>query len=463
MAEEKKVYVEEEQAGSFTLKNYFKGIKRFKWWVIGSTVVCAVLGFIGLKFIINPSTNKLVATYKYELAGTTEDQETYRLVDGSIFNYYDIVSKENLQKVKDSNPSKFKAIDVEKVYSKNAITVEKVVKSFVNNSEDYVDVSFKATASVGAFPSVEIGSAFLYEVINSAKTISTEAINNYAMNCYILDNRANETFEKQINALTKQYNQINNTYGSLQSLFGTSANTGVDNKRLYEMQDLFRNRYDEGTVNSVKLTEGAWKANQFVNYKEGKETEKIAELHTLARSYIKALHTYESDYDAYSVALQELAKAQNINMTDSEYIARCLELEGKVTSNKQQIDKIKDQLDFYGYEEVGNEWKFEPTKPSAIKKLTDKDPSWVADNKAFAGRLESLAVSLLADRDTATTVYKNTYSLYSNKVTLSDSGYVSLEKHISSVLGAPIGAVVGFLISSIVTTFVYAYKVKKED
>ena len=463
MAEEKIVQSEEVSTGSFTLKNYFRGIKRFKWWVIGSTAICAVLGFIGIKYIVNPMTNKLTVSYKYELAGESEDGETYRLVDGSVFNYYDVVSKENLQKVKDSDPEKFKAIDVDKVYNDNGIVVAKVVTSFVDNSEDYVDVSFKATASVSAFPSVSLGRDFLYAVINSPKQISTEAINNYSMNCYISDNRANETFEKQINALLKQYSKIYDVYSTLQYQFGASANTGVENKHVFEIFDLFRDKYDAGTVTTVELAEGSWKANKYVNYEEGKEAEKIVELHGLANSYIHALHVYESDYEIYSESLKELVKAQNINMSDSEFNERCLYLEQKATSSKQQADKIKAQLDLYGYELSGDEWVFNPSKSSAIKNLTDKDPTWVANNKAFAASLESLATSLLEDRETATTVYRNTYSLYSNKVTLSDSGYVALEKHISSVLGAPIGAIAGFLISSIVTTFVYAYKVKKED
>ena len=463
MAEEKKVYVEEEQAGSFTLKNYFRGIKRFKWWVIGSTVACAVLGFVGFKFVLNPSMAKLTASFKFDLAGKTEDDENYRLIDGSVFNYYDIVSKENLQKAKDADKEKFSKIDVDDLYSNGAISVEKVVTQYVTNSEDNIGVKFTVKASLGSFPNVEVGSDYLYTLINLPKDISSAAISNYSMNCYILDTRAEEAFDKQITALSKQYNKVSSVYYELQNKFGGNANSGVNSKSLVELLDDFSNRYDMGAITSIKLAESSLTANKFVNYVEGKEAEKISELHALCKSYIDALRTYESDEKIYSKSLEDLSQAQNINMSNTEYSARCLELEQKVTSCKQQIEKLKIQLDLYGYEKSGDEWVFNASKDSAIKNLTDKDPTWVASNNAFKTTLEGLATSLLEDRETATKAYKNAYSVYSNKVTILDSGYVSLEKHISSILSAPVGALLGFLVSSIVTTFVYAYKVKKED
>ena len=119
MAEEKKQknkaeIIEEEQAeepARWTFQKYIKSIAHFKWWIIGFTLFGALTGYLGFRFILNPTRKKLTATYTYDLAGTYTDTDTIRFIDGTLFNPYDLTNKDILQKVKDSD-DKYKSIDI---------------------------------------------------------------------------------------------------------------------------------------------------------------------------------------------------------------------------------------------------------------------------------------------------------------------------------------------------------------
>ena len=221
MPVENKNFVEESQQSSFNFKNYCRGIKSYKWWVIGSTVVCAVLGFVGFKFVINPIRSNYAIQYNYQLAGKTDDGVTFTLIDGTTFDQYDIASKANLQAVKDSN-SKFKNVDVDKIFTEGLINVKKIVET---NKDDpnQTEVSFKATAKPRAFKNGSVGREFLFALINYPVEISTKAIEKYNINDFINANWSNLSWVDGIKELDKQYNKINEVYTELQANFGESV------------------------------------------------------------------------------------------------------------------------------------------------------------------------------------------------------------------------------------------------
>ena len=115
-------YVEDPHRWTFL--KYVKGIAKFKWWVIGFSLAGVLGGYLGFKFVLNPITKKLSASYTYNLAGEFTDKDTMVFIDGTLFNPYELASRENLQKVKDSD-AKFASINLEKIISDNAIIISK--------------------------------------------------------------------------------------------------------------------------------------------------------------------------------------------------------------------------------------------------------------------------------------------------------------------------------------------------
>ena len=464
MAEEKVIYEEVDKPSEWTLRNYFRSIKVFKWWVIGATVLGALLGFVSLKFIINPSRKVLTATYTYDLAAKPGTGDTFYFIDGSMFNYFDILSKENLGNVKMSDEEKFKGIDVDKIHSNGVLAVEKVITTTKSSEETINDVSFKITARANAFPNETVGKEFVFAVVNSPKQISTQAINNFKVNSYIGEEFGGSSFEKQIAALKNQYSAIDNTYLELRYTFGSSVSVDESDKKISESYNQFVTKYSDGSINSVDLLEGKMLSNFFVKYEVGKETEKINELHSLCKSYAESIASYEKEYAVLNQSMSDLKSSTTVAVSDTTYTSKLLSLTDSISKCKSSIDKLEKQLNSYGYYKDGSgKYVYESSKESVISHLTAKEESWVQSNKGFATEVTKMAESLEDSRKEVTDVYKNLYSKYQNKVTLTGSGYVNLSGSISNLIGIAGGAVLFFLVSSFVVTAIYVYKDKKEE
>ena len=478
MAEKVIIKEETDSSSSFNFKNYLAGIKKFKWWVLGFTVGCAVVGFIGFKFILNPMRSVFTGTYKYELAGKMEENGSYRLIDGTTFDYQDVVSKEVLEEVKASR-EEYKSIDVEKIHKNNAITVERILESSKNSKtqeETTVDISYKITAKTNVFPKGDVGKQFVDDLVNYPKQMSTKAIENCGITSYIDDSTKNESFEKQLYALRNQYNAIVASYKELSADFSGMTSTGQPGESVSSAYSSFLSKYSDGAIDAVKVLEGRMYADFYVNYEVGHEDEKILEIREICRSYIDNIKTYEAEYKLQQQLLEDYLAARPFSTTtqNEEVLGEIAELKEKVLELNEACTRIRKQLNSYGYFEASEGvWEDrsvpwgdppQPAVPCVLKNLADKDPTWVSKNNAFRTEIKSLLDSLKEDRESATKVYKNVYSLHRNKVSMIESGYIATDKYIPDVIGLVGLAVVGFVITTLVTTGVYiSKKDKKED
>ena len=238
MAEEKVIYIENEKQSDWNFGTYFRSIKRFKWWVIGATVISAVLGFLAFKFIVNPSSKTLVATFSYDLAATPEGENSFRFIDGTLFNYYDIVSKENLIAVKDGQKDLFHSIDANVLYAGNEIKIEKVSVKDGNSAQE--SVAFKIRAKSKSFTSDKVGKEYLYALINHPKSISSQAINNYSIPSLTDELNSVLPYEKQLSILEEQYQTIENAYSSLETVFGQAAIVNGEGESLNVASNKFK-------------------------------------------------------------------------------------------------------------------------------------------------------------------------------------------------------------------------------
>ena len=471
MAEKVIIKEEIDSSSSFNFKNYLAGIKKFKWWVLGFTVGCAVVGFIGFKFILNPMRSVFTGTYKYELAGKMEENGSYRLIDGTTFDYQDVVSKEVLEEVKASR-EEYKNIDVEKIHKSNAITVERILESSKNSKtqeETTVDISYKITAKTNVFPKGDVGKQFVDDLVNYPKQMSTKAIENCAVTSYIDDSLGNESFEKQISEITNQYNAILNTYKELTTDFSPMTSTGKVGENISTAYSKFLTRFSNGAIDTVKVLEGRMYSDYYVNYdRTGKTSEEINAKVTEIQRLIESLHDSDlsitKEIKIYEDSLNALLSA-NITLenekTSEAYLAQVNELNAKVVELKQSQEKLKKQLALYGY---GAADDTVPCVLNYVKGTATGYAEWTVRNASFADEIKAISDSLEEERDNATKVYKSVYSLHRNKVSMIESGYISTDKYIPDVIGLVGLAVVGFVITTLVTTGVYiSKKDKKED
>ena len=470
MAEENKevLVVEEEQPRQWTFLNYLSGIKKYKWWVVGFSVAGALIGFLGFKFILNPSKKTLTASYTYELAGKYVDTDTIRLVDGSTFNPYDLTSAEYLQNIKDAgikaNKAGYNKIDVEKISKNNSITIIKNVTYYNDNDASSMTVSYKIEAKASIFPTDNVGKEFLFDVVNYSKVISSKAIKNYETRSSFTSNFAELTFDKQINQLADQYNTILSVYNSLASEFTDTVIANDQNEKIYELRNKFNASYITNSVQSfTSELSNRMDANQYVNYTKGQEDDKIAEIKSLCETYIESLDNDQRLLAIYEEQRKALTDSSAIIGSDTNVSSQIASLNSSITNLKLEINSLEKELTKNGYEKDGSgKYVFNPlNENSTIYKLTAAkagETVWSKGCEAFKNEINEKKTQLDADRLAVSDTYKYCYTLYKNRVNISNGGYVTLSGGMSSIIGAAAGLAGGFVITTLVTAAIFIYK-----
>ncbi len=458
-------YVEVEEEHKWTFQNYFRSIGKFKWWIIGASVVGAVAGYLGFRLILNPAKKVLDAEYTLELAGKEDESGTIRFIDGSQFNTYDLTSRKNLQAVVDSNEA-YKKINVDKLIEKQAITITKNVKYYNDNDASTAQTTYTIRAKSSQFPSDKIGKQFVYDLINYPKTISTEAIKNFKADIVITSIFDNLTFDGQIDQLNNQYNSNLNVYTNLGYTFSTSAIASDDGKQLKELQSEYEEGYKtNGAQTFIEELRGTLDSKFYISFNESDVEKTILEIKALCEADIKTIETNKKDLEYKEAELAGLQSGSMVNMTDSQLANRVVELSDDIYRLKTSILNIGRELNRYGYFADGaGKYVRDPAETtSGLGKLEHigDNAEWVAECKSFKTKINDYKVKLEADRETASDVYKYCYTNYQNRVNVLNGGYVSLSGGISNMIGAAAGLVGGFVLSSLVCACIYICK--KED
>lgn len=452
MSEQKDIYLEEKPS-KWNFKNYFKSIKHFKWWVVGASVVGAVLGFASFQFILNPAKQKLGAKFIYSsMPAETDGLGTYKFVDGTIFNINDLTSYDNLKAVKESK-DEYSSVDVDRIYKNSSlsITSETVTDKSENETPVILYTSFSIEGSLTSFPNSEIAKSFVFDLINYPKTISEKAVENFEVASFLsADEFNNAEFDQQLTQLSRQYKIIKETYSDLESNF--SSSTIVDGKRLSDYINEFALRTSAGQISLVDSLSGELHSKGLIKYFEAtKESAdaKLDEIDALCGHYEKVLDEKKHDYDRVDACIKSLTSATTTNTIYNEYLQQIVKYTDQLNELQEEIDLLESQLTYYNV-----------TVRSHLNVISTGDPAdeadWVEENKEFANSINSLKSFLSEERLSASKVYRLSYR--NSKVTLLGNGYVTIKGGMSSFIGLALGLVAGFAISSLVCCSVYITK-----
>lgn len=482
MAKEKDLMpFEDRKESNWSFIKYLKGTAKYKWWVIGTTVVFAAIGFVGFKFGINQAKRKLTATYSFNLAGAYEDEDTIRLVDGTTFSTYDLTNYSNLQKVKESS-DEYSRVDIDDIVANEGISITKDVVENINTQtvEESKDSSIKKMtanitytleAKASCFPNDKIGKKFLYDLVTLPTTLSTEAIKKYNADMVLSDNFKSLSFEKQVDQLETQFTSDLNVYTTLATMFGNSAYVDEDGTRINEAQNSFVNKYyASGSQVFYKELRGSLYANQYVDYTPGQEAEKVAELHASCKSYIDSIARDENQIKVLEENLTQLTNIKTMYSDNEVLIQQIFLLNQQIGDLKNEVFNLAKELNKNGYficEDSAdpNYGKYvfdEDYVDSTIYKLTHLTTAWEEGCVNFKASIEKYRKSLVKDNETTTDVLQYCYSIYQNRVNILNGGYIASKGGIPSFLGIIAGAVVGFVASSLIAASLYIYKEKEE-
>ena len=467
MEEQKELIVNEqkEEVKRLTFQKWLKGIAHYKWWVIGGTLVLGVAGALGTEFGVNRITEKLTADYAYNLATITDEDNVERFVDGSLFNYSNVVSKGNMEAVKLSD-EQFKKIDVDKIVKNSTITVTREVNYKTDSNGNVVansrTVSYTITAKAKYFPSKEVGKKFVEALIYSPKTSSSLAIERYSVTSYITTTFSELSYPEKVGALQSQQKVIASTYQNLEEKFGGYVIGNGNGETLAQIISDFNSK-----SNKVGILANAFYANGYVDYVAGQESQRILAIKEEAEANIKALESKQNELDVAKDLLKTMQSATMISTleSESEYSKELIKLKNQIVALSNEIDGLVKDLHWAGYfANAEGEWVFDNTDThNACYQLSTLDTTWVEKNTAYGEELAAAASSLIAERSEATDSFKYMYNHYNNGVAVFNSGYVQVKGNIAWPIGLVVGLILGFVISSIVTGQVEVYYKKEEN
>ncbi len=390
-----------------SIAEIFKVIFKRVWWVIGVTAACLLIFVLIVQLWYNRQNQTYSVSYTIDFPGI--DEGNYP--DGTPFRYSAAVSLAVLNDIVDGN-EQLSGIDVEDMVNSDSISISQNVESYESSSGTVVERSYTLTVGVKYFNSTDQAAAFLRAVSSYPVNRAREIVGNTAANGYLSIFDSASTFEAKIQALADQRDYLLGMYDEMISAMSGEYTTGGRTLTDYRAQvaETFSEN-DETYLNSV-LTSG----NYVLDYEQYSQT---------ADAQIKALQQQIDDNQKRIDSLTALRNSLTDNgATLDAYDTLIAQLTDENTQLVQQQDKIEAVVEWINGES------------------RDTD---IAD---FTAQLNSYRDALNNVTSTFRTVSESYYDAmcdisYASNVITAQGG-------LNIVLAALIGAVLGFIVVSIV-------------
>ncbi len=248
--------------GGITFGDIGHHIWKYKYWVLGVTLLGTVAGAV-FGVLSNKSKTSFSSTFTYNIP-LVQTSNGYSFLDGSSYNYEKLISEETFKMVKDVNPTKYKEVDIEKIFTKStddiSITQFKQ-KETVDGKEVETVVPFKytITSKLSYFNGDSVlAKNFIVDLVGTALTISNNAVDNMSTNSYLASYQYAKSYYERINSLNSQYNYIVDSYAGIIDAYGSSLKyeTKLVSTYLSEFKSCFNDKinYFYNTVDSKGYT-----------------------------------------------------------------------------------------------------------------------------------------------------------------------------------------------------------------
>lgn len=214
------------------------------------TLSITLVGVLGIKFIVDRPNEVYTAGFHLNVIDL-EKSGTY--IDGSNFDYRDIISLNNLNRAKETD-SRFSKIDADKLLSNGSINIglkdvyDEEVKATEKKAvvkETYYQITLKKTA----ISNKDIARDYIKALVNLAilDNIAKTETMDYSSNLTSYD--SSNRYDAQITYLENQFNMIINGYNSLESNYG---NVTSSNQTLSEYKNAVQTYFNELTFANLK-------------------------------------------------------------------------------------------------------------------------------------------------------------------------------------------------------------------
>lgn len=403
-------------------------VKKRILWILGISVIVALVASLLFGFVINRGKNDYSVTFMVEFPGVSDRQYP----DGTTFNHASMVYAAQLEAAKASNES-FANIDIDGMSSNGGISISAETTG-ENNTTVYTGV-YTITVSSAYFDSADQASDFLRAVLDqtiaavnakisgmdfTARLSGYDSLNSYTaygdrlailrrQQDYILERYAAVTGVSSDDSETTTQVQSAATYGSF----------------VYEGKSISALYAEAQTIgNLLSDLEKNYAMNRFVYLPEGSKAEDYKEA---AESWAKQIKNNADEMLFY--------KEQFLNsvITAGYYEQRVLELEQENRGLEAQIEAIG-----YTYERTGGTVSESPNADTIR-----------AANAAFGEQVDNMFETIKTNSETAKSAVVALFAAES-QIVYQQSGVTTIVNATNIILVAVAALVVAFLIACIV-------------
>lgn len=407
-----------------TLGEICRIIFRRVWWVIGVTAAFLLITVLLVQFWYNPNNRQYTVSYNIRFP----DSSSGLYPDGTPLRVTDSVLLGSLTEIKsgtysegEENAPDFSDIDIEDMVENDAISLTAVTTEASDSGEAGWS-GYRLTVSYKYFKDSAQAVAFIKKIaeypIDKAQYIVENALYNYNLTQYDVGT----TYEAKIAALINQknyvmsiYDFIKNNYGETYRPLGASDKTITD--YINEASTIFDSRIQSAYYNTVTANYYVW------------------------------------DTETYKLTANASIEATRIEIANNEAIVSALEEKiAELDKNGTAFDQIEayhEKIASYVERNTQLETSIKTTEETLAKiEIYESDPQAVEDKAEFDAQLDSTRAQLATLTETAKSLRIATYQnesmvLYVNNTIESEGG-------INILVAAVVGAVLGFIIVSVV-------------
>ncbi len=407
-----------------TLGEICRIIFRRVWWVIGVTAAFLLITVLLVQFWYNPNNRQYTVSYNIRFP----DSSSGLYPDGTPLRVTDSVLLGSLTEIKsgtysegEENAPDFSDIDIEDMVENDAISLTAVTTEASDSGEAGWS-GYRLTVSYKYFKDSAQAVAFIKKIaeypIDKAQYIVENALYNYNLTQYDVGT----TYEAKIAALINQknyvmsiYDFIKNNYGETYRPLGASDKTITD--YINEASTIFDSRIQSAYYNTVTANYYVWDT----------ETYKLT-----ANASIEATRIEIANNEAIVSALED--KIAELDKNDTAF---------------DQIEAYHEKIASYVERNTQLETSIKTTEETLAKiEIYESDPQAVEDKAEFDAQLDSTRAQLATLTETAKSLRIATYQ--NESMVLYVNNTIETEGGINILVAAVVGAVLGFIIVSVV-------------
>lgn len=420
----------EEEYG-ITLGEICKIIFKRVWWVIGVTAAFILITVLLVQFWYNPTHRQYSVSYNVRFPNSDSGQYP----DGTALLIRDSVLLSSLKDVKEGTYSDdedyydFSNVNIEEMLDNDGISISPIS---IKEGEDETGWSdYRLTVSAEYFNSKEQAVAFIKAVseypVNKAKYIVNNSIYDYYLTQYNLGS----TYEAKIDSLVNQKNYVLSIYEFIKSTYGESYRPlGVGDKTITdyinEATAVFDSRIQSSYYNTVTANYYVWDTETYERTAEASKA---------------AIQMEIDNNDTIIAALEEKIKDLGANQYDgteayhtmiASYVEKNAQLNNQIKTINDTLEKIK---------------------------IYQTDPKAIEAKAEFDAALDSTRANLATLTETAKKVRIATYQNESSVLYLNN--VIDAQGGINIIIAAIMGAILGFVIVSVVILIIDMPEYKK--